>query len=97
MVLFVGIFHTSLSEELIIQAGGQFTPLDLLTCGIYPSVLQLKLNWVIRYYIILIGSARTPKCITSVDVMPNNNYIITFEMLMVCSNCCRFTFENYLN
>ena len=53
---------------------------------IYIGVLHL--NWVIRYYIILSGSAGTPKCITNVDIIPTN---ITCQMYRVCSNYCSFT------
>ena len=41
-------------------------------------------------YIILRGSAGTPKCITNVDVMPNN---ITFQIFSVRSNYCSFTYD----
>ena len=55
---------------------------------IYIGVLHL--NQEIRYYIILRGSAGTPKCITNVDVMHNH---IKFKLLMVRSNYCSFTFN----
>ena len=48
------------------------------------------LNWVISYYIILRGSAGTPKCITNVDVMHKN---IKFQLFRVGSNNCSFTYN----
>ena len=57
---------------------------------IYIGVLHL--NQEIRYYIILRGSAGTPKCITNVDVMPNN---ITFQMFRVRSNTAVLLMKNF--
>ena len=50
-----------------------------------------NLNWEISYYIILSGSPGPPKCITNVDVMPNNTIIMFHRFRVAVVTAVIFT------